>query len=108
MQLQPVTYRGRTVAVATARRYFLSGELACRPVTDPERTFVVFMAAYARDVAAGLLSGPYRDEDARLFARTCLIPAELLERPGLDTERAAAALGVPSTEFKTQQGERLW
>jgi hypothetical protein len=41
------------------------------------------MCAYALDVAAGVLPGPYNEGDARRYARACLIPDELLERPWL-------------------------
>lgn len=99
MTLQPVTYRGRLVACATARRFFLCDELDRRPAGDPELTFVVFMCLYAADVLRGSLPGPYTDERARVYARAALIPEELLERPHLDLARTAAALGVPTREL---------
>jgi hypothetical protein len=99
MTLQPVTYRGRLVACATARRFFLCDELDRRHPGDPERTFVTFMCAYAGDVLRGDLPGPYRDERARAYARAALIPEELLERPCLDVARTALALGVPTLEL---------
>ena len=80
MTLQPISYRGRTVAAATRERFFLADELDRRPAGDPERTFVIFMCAYAGDVLAGRLRGPYSDQDARRYARACLVPPELLER----------------------------
>ena len=88
------------VAAATAERFLLSDHLEHRPVGDPERTFVIYMCLYARDIATGQLPGPYSEQRARLFAQTCLIPAELAERPGLDTARTAAALGVPEHELR--------
>jgi hypothetical protein len=96
MTLQPITYGGRTLAAATRSRFFLAEALDERPANDPERTFVIFMCAYAGDVLAGVLPGPYSDEDARRYARACLVPAELLERGGLDVDRAARALGLPA------------
>ena len=69
MTLQPICYRGRTVAAATRTRFFLAEALDERPADDPERTFVIFMCAYAGDVLAGVLPGPYSDEDARRYAR---------------------------------------
>ncbi len=57
-QLQIVTYGGKTVAVCTAQRFFLTDELAARPPGDPKLTFVVMMCAYALDMAAGILPGP--------------------------------------------------
>ena len=76
MTLQPITYRSRTVAAATRSRFFLAEALDERPASDPERTFVIFMCAYAGDVLSGALPGPYIDEDARRYARACLVPAE--------------------------------
>ncbi len=94
------------VAAATAERFLLSDELEHRPVGDPERTFVIYMCLYARDVLTGDLPGPYTEQRARRFARACLIPAELAERPGLDTARVAAALGVPEHELRAPVGSR--
>ncbi|HYN64024.1 MAG TPA: hypothetical protein VES36_05420, partial [Candidatus Limnocylindrales bacterium] len=42
-------------------------ELDQRPADDPERTFVMFMCAYAGDILAGVLPGPYNDRDARRY-----------------------------------------
>jgi hypothetical protein len=72
---------------------------------DPDLTFIVFMCAYAGDVLRGDLPGPYSDEDARRYARAALIPAELLERHGLDVHQAATALSVPSDELAAAQLE---
>ena len=105
MTLQPITYRGRTVAAATRTRFFLAEVLDERPADDPERTFVIFMCAYAGDVLAGVLPGPYSDEDARRYARACLVPAELLERAELDVERAASALQLPACELAAARAE---
>jgi|GEM_PF-3353311 len=99
MRLEAITYRGRLAACATADRFFLCGELLRRPPGDPERTFVVFMCAYAGDVLRGELPGPYSDERARRYARAALIPAEVLERDQLDPRRAAWGLGVPVEEL---------
>jgi hypothetical protein len=74
--LQPLTHRGRIVAAATRSRFFLTEDLDARAPDDPERTFVIFMCAYAGDVLAGVLPGPYTDEDARHYARRCLVPPE--------------------------------
>jgi hypothetical protein len=105
MTLQPICYRGCTVAAATRARFFLAEVLDERPVDDPERTFVIFMCAYAGDVLAGVLPGPYSDEDARRYARACLVPAELLERAELDVERAARALQLPACELRAARAE---
>jgi hypothetical protein len=100
MDVQPITYRGRVVAACTAECFLLADDLAYRPPGDPELVFVVMMCAYASDVARGVLPGPYDNADACRYARAVLVPEELLERPGLDIDRAAAALGVPACELR--------
>jgi hypothetical protein len=105
MTIQAIRYRGRTVAAATRTRFVLGETLDRRPISDPERTFVIFMCAYAGDVLAGVLPGPYSDEDARRYARACLVPTELLERGKLDVERAARALQLPACELRAARAE---
>lgn len=73
MDAQPVHYGGRLAAIACRDRFLLIDELASRDVEDPERTFVIFMCAYAGDVLNGRLPGPYSELDARIYARCCLI-----------------------------------
>jgi hypothetical protein len=105
MTIQAITWRGRTVAAATRSRFFLAEPLDQCPASDPERTFVIFMCAYAGDVLSGELPGPYTDENARRYARACLVPPELLERAGLDIELAAPALGLPVDELRAARAE---
>jgi len=69
MSPQPITYRGRVVAAATAERFLLSDELEHRSPSDPERTLVAYMCLYARDIVTGDLPGPYSEPRARRFAR---------------------------------------
>jgi len=96
MTLQPITYRGRTVAAATRSGFSLSEALDERPGSDLERTFVIFMCAYAGDVLSGVPPGAYTDVDARRYARGCLVVDERLERAELDVDRAARALRLPA------------
>jgi hypothetical protein len=105
MDVQPITYRGRIVAACTRRRFVLADDLEQRPPGDPELVFVVMMCAYATDIARGVLPGPYDAADACRYARGALIPGELLERPTLDVNRAAAAVGVPADELRAARGE---
>lgn len=107
MTLQPISYRGRVVAAATRDRFFLTEELDDRPIDDPERTFVIFMAVYAGDVLSGRLPGPYTDKDARRYARAALIPAELLERDPRTLGHASHALRVPVDELYAARAEHL-
>ena len=96
MDVQPITYCGRIVAACTGECFLLADELAYRPPGDPELVFVVMMCSYATDIARGLLPGPFDDVAARRYARAALIPEELLERPELDVDHTAAALGAGS------------
>jgi hypothetical protein len=64
MEIQPITYHGRTVAACTPQRFFLSDEMERRLPDDPELNFVLAMVLYARDVAHGRQPGPYTDADA--------------------------------------------
>jgi hypothetical protein len=105
LTLQPITHRRRTVAAATRSRFFLAQALDERPASDPDRTCVIFMCAFAGDVLSGLFAGPYTDEDARRYARACLVPAALLERAELDVDRAARALRVPADELRAARAE---
>ena len=105
MEIQPISYRGRTVAACTRERFFLSDEIEARPHDDPLLTFVLAMVLYARAVAHGVLPGPYSDDDAIRYARRMLIPAELLERPALDVAAAAAWLTIPVDELRAAQAE---
>ncbi len=105
MTIQPITYRGRTVAAATRSRFFLAEALDQRPTSDPERTFVVFMCAYAGDILSGVLPGPYTDDDARRYARACLVPLELLERAEIDIDHTARALQIPAHELQAASAE---
>jgi hypothetical protein len=105
MRLQPITYGGRTVACATASWFFLSDDLERRRVGDPERTFVMFMCAYAGDVLRGDLAGPYSDHDARRYAHAALVPEELadperVEHVHRNLARTARALGLPTDELE--------
>jgi hypothetical protein len=101
-----ITYRSRVVAAAGHGRFWLSPEIARCPPGEPERTFVIYMCAYAGDVLRGELPGPYSDHDAVRYARAALIPERLLHRPGLDVERVAQAFGIPAQDLAAARDER--
>jgi hypothetical protein len=104
--IQPITYRGRTVAACTRRRFFLADDIADRDVNDPIVSFVIAMCLYAHLVASGDAPAPYTDDDARAYARECLIPEEVLDRAQFDVENAAAWLRVPKDELRLALSER--
>ena len=99
--IQPITHRGRTVAVPGTQRFWLAEDLHQLPADHPEVVWAVWMALCARDVLRGQLPGPYSDCAARAYAAAALIPAELLERgaPAGD-QRLAHSLGVPIDELR--------
>jgi hypothetical protein len=107
MEPQFITYAGRVVAACIPTHFCLVDELELRPASDPERTFVHFMCAYAGLVLRGELPGPYCDSDARLFARCAPIPLEVVERDDLDLARLAAGLRVPGAELLAARAEYL-
>jgi hypothetical protein len=111
MEIQPITYRGRTVAACTPQRVFFSDDLEAREEHDPLKRFVCEMCLYAGEVLNGHAPGPYRDADARAYARVMLIPGELLEHPGpaatLDADRAALEPGVPVEELQVELAHAL-
>ena len=100
MYLQPITYRGHTVAAAGRGRYFLCDELEQRPAQDPELVFVTALCHYAGLIATGMLPGPYTDDDARTWACAALIPPDLLERDPTPAHTAANWLGIPLSEVR--------
>jgi hypothetical protein len=56
------------------RRFLLCHELERRGTRRPGAQFVVFMWAYALDVAHGIPAGPYRDADARAcLCQSCAV-----------------------------------
>ena len=67
--------------------------------------FVIGMCLYAHLVASGDARGPHTDDDARAYARDCLIPDELLDRAHLDVEYAAAWLRLPEDELRLALAE---
>lgn len=91
-------YRGRLAGFAGATRASLSNELDALPANDPDRRFVLAMAAYAGAIARGEAPGPYTDADAERYARAFLITgsldgddAELAARYGVPLEQISAA-----------------
>jgi hypothetical protein len=106
VDIQPITYRGRTVAACTRRRFFLADDIADRDATDPVVGFVIGMCLYAHLVASGDAPAPYTDDDARAYARDCLIPDEVLDRAQLKVANTAAWLRVPEDELRLALSER--
>ena len=88
MNLQLIRYYGQIVAVAGEQRFWLSHRFARRAAGDPERAWIIYMCAYARDVLCGELLGPYTDGNARVYARAALIPDTFARRAAGDPERA--------------------
>ena len=94
--MQPVSYRARPVAMASAERFWLTDEIDALPTGDPLKTWVCFMCLYARDVLTGVLPAPYTNTNAERFAHAALMPENSF-RPlqGLPDEWLAAHFNVP-------------
>jgi hypothetical protein len=76
-----VSHRGRLVALAAPRRFWLAADIEALPDGHPRKRFVAFMVLYARDVLTGQLPGPYNDADAERFARLALMERQVDVHP---------------------------
>src|SRR3954451_15023353 len=94
---QLITFQGRIPAIGTRGRVFLTD--APETALDGDGPFVLAMCLYAGAMLNGHVRAPYRETDARAFARALLIPTELLERHLTCPEQTAIALGVPVPEL---------
>lgn len=102
--MQPITYRTRPVAIASAQRFWLTDEIDALPTGDALKTWACFMCLYARDVLSGVLPGPYTDTDAELFARAALIPDHAFQRlRRLPDEQLAVHFNVPLEQIAEQR-----
>src|SRR3954470_193894 len=73
-----ITYQRQIVALAGAHRFYLAPAIDDLPDGDPLKTFVCFLALYARDVQTGELPGDstrYEPCRGERYARAALIPA---------------------------------
>jgi hypothetical protein len=94
--VRAITYAGELVAIATPARVHLAPEIAVLPRGDPRLRFVAAMCLYSRDVDLDEVAGPYRSEDAELYARCLLLPDEEFELHRREPDdRLAARFRVP-------------
>lgn len=105
MSVITITHQGRVAALAVDTRLWLAAHVEALPDGHPRKRWICFMALYARDVLTGVVPGPYTDHDAERYARACLIPRELLERPALDIPRAASVLELPEDVLRAAYDE---
>src|SRR3954447_1757346 len=73
-----ITYQRQVVALAGPHRFYLAPAIDDLPDGDPLKTFVCFLALYARDVHTGQLHGDptrYRPCRGEHYARAALMPA---------------------------------
>ena len=99
MEIQPITYRGRTVAACTPHRVFFSEAVEVRALEDPLRRFVEDMCQYVAEVdegddfRAGARATRDRDATGRR-SRTYVPMARTVSRPvdRVAERRRAAAL----------------
>jgi hypothetical protein len=94
--VRTISYRGELVAIATRARVFLAPAVAVLPRGDPKLRFVAAMCLYSRDIDEGHVPGPYRDEDAELYARCLLLPDDSFGvHSAEDDDDLARRFGVP-------------
>src|SRR3954471_19316181 len=73
-----ITYQRQIVALAGAHRFYLAPAIDDLPDGDPLKTFVCFLALYARDVQTGELPGDptgYVASRGERYARAALMAA---------------------------------
>src|SRR4051794_23426063 len=104
-----ITYRGRPVAVAGRERFYLAPDLAERADGDPLKTFVCYLAAYARDVLTGELPDEprgYVPARAERYARECLIaPRAFRALAELGDVELAAHFAVPLEQIAQRRAD---
>ena len=71
-----IRYENRVVATVTRRRMSLAPNIEVLEVDHPVRRWCVVMAAFAQQVLAGDMPGPYSTPRACFFARVALLPDE--------------------------------
>jgi len=94
-----ITYQRRAVAIAGPERFYLAPDVDRLPDGHPLKTFVCFLALYARDVLIGELPGDpsrYRPACGERYAREALIPIREFGALAHRSDRdLAARFGVP-------------
>jgi hypothetical protein len=109
MQTIKLTYRGRTVAAASATRAWLAPHILALPAGHPRKRMVAFMIFYARDILTGELPGPNTDTDAEQFARLALIKPDVIARhPQATDAELARLLGVPLEQLHAYLADTRW
>ena len=102
--MRAISYRGQLVAIATPTRVHLAPAVAGLPRADPTLRFIAAMCLYSRDLDTGELPGPYRSEDAELYARCVLLPDDEFERHQHERDgRLAARFRVPLEQVRPKR-----
>lgn len=95
-----ISWQGRQVARVTADEIILEPSITVLEVEHPNRRWVMCMGIFGQRVLAGDPAAPYSDARARLFARTVLIPDEIIcDLAELPDAWIAEYLNVPLTEI---------
>jgi hypothetical protein len=101
-----VSHRGRLVALAAPRRFWLAADIEALPEGHPRKRFVALMVLYARDVLTGELPGPYSDQDAERFACLALLDPSA-QHAGCSDPRLAGLLGLSLAEVPAFPAEEF-
>src|SRR3954453_23523195 len=104
-----ITYQRQIVAVAGADRFYLASAIDELPDGDSLKTFVCFLALYARDVHTGALSGDpcrYLPRRGERYAREALMPArEFLTAERRSDRELAEHFQVPLQQIARRRQE---
>jgi hypothetical protein len=104
-----ISYRGGAAAMAGRECFCLAPHIAERPDGDPVKTFVCYLALYARDVLTGQLPDEptrYFPARAERYARASLIPARaFLARADRTDAELAEHFKVPREQITARRAE---
>jgi hypothetical protein len=94
-----ITYQGQAFAIADEDRFYLAPHIDRLPDGHPLKTFVCFLALYARDVLNGELPGDpcrYQPACGERYAREALVRAREFRAVAHSSDRELAGrFGVP-------------
>jgi hypothetical protein len=104
--VRAISYRGKLVALATRRAVYLAPEISMLPFGDPKLRFVAALCLYSHDVDEGEVAGPYRPEEAELYARCVLLPDDEFEVFSDEPDgQLAKRFRVPLEQVSAKRGD---
>lgn len=73
-----ISWQGRLVARVTTDEVMLEPSITVLEIEHPHRRWAMCLGIFGQRVLSGDIAAPYTESRARLFARTILIPDEII------------------------------